>query len=131
MSVHSLDRLRVPLHHRADPSFRFRNGEFTMIGLKVGEKAMRAPLGRQSKIKEDGSHFFSTVPDGRCLALSPEAGDEIIVSERHTARWSSKTRGAATLLIGTRHGLGPVPFRDQGSRDQSASSRWCAAAAAA
>ena len=23
-----------------DPSFRFRNGEFTMIGLKVGEKPL-------------------------------------------------------------------------------------------
>jgi ferredoxin-NADP reductase len=40
----------LSVHHRIDnlfcftttrdPSFRFRNGEFTMIGLKVGEKPL-------------------------------------------------------------------------------------------
>lgn len=36
----SLDRQPFQLHHHTGSSFRFRNGEFTMIGLKVGEKPL-------------------------------------------------------------------------------------------
>ena len=32
-----------------DPSFRFRNGEFTMIGLKVGEKPLLRAVMRETK----------------------------------------------------------------------------------
>ena len=48
-----------------DPSFRFRNGEFTMIGLKVGEKPLLRAYSVASANYEDTLEFFSIkVPDG-------------------------------------------------------------------
>jgi len=42
-----------------DPSFRFRNGEFTMIGLKVGERPLlRAYKRRQRQLRRTGSNSF-------------------------------------------------------------------------
>src|SRR5260370_30318551 len=47
-----------------DPSFRFRNGEFTMIGLKVGEKPLLRAYSVASANYEDRlEFFFIKVPD--------------------------------------------------------------------
>src|SRR5258707_1755382 len=71
------------------PSFRFRNGEFTMIGLKVGEKPL---LPRAYSVAsanyEDRLEFFSIkVPDGPLTSRLQhlKQGDEIIVSRKATA----------------------------------------------
>src|ERR1700704_6970306 len=48
-----------------DPSFRFRNGEFTMIGLKIGDKPLMRAYSVASANYEDRLEFFSIkVPDG-------------------------------------------------------------------
>src|SRR5260221_3827679 len=47
-----------------DPSFRFRNGEFVMIGLKVGERPLLRAYSVASANYEDRLEFFSVnVPD--------------------------------------------------------------------
>jgi ferredoxin/flavodoxin---NADP+ reductase len=41
-----------------NPAFRFRNGEFTMIGLKVGEKPLLRAYSVASANYEDRLEFF-------------------------------------------------------------------------
>jgi hypothetical protein len=87
-----------------DPSFRFRNGEFTMIGLKVGEKPLLRAYSVASANYEDQLEFFSIkVQDGPLTSRLQHlrVGDPIIVSRKATG----------TL------GPGAVPLGDQGSRD--------------
>src|ERR1700756_4268735 len=70
-----------------DPSFRFRNGEFTMIGLKVGERPLLRAYSVASASSEDRVEFFSIkVPGGPLTArLQPlREGDAIIVSRKAT-----------------------------------------------
>ena len=48
-----------------NPSFRFRSGEFTMIGLKVGDRPLLRAYSVASAHYEDTLEFFSIkVPDG-------------------------------------------------------------------
>src|SRR6476646_2503 len=70
-----------------DPSFRFRNGEFTMIGLKVGERPLLRAYSVASANYEDQLEFFSIkVPDGPLTSRLQylKQGDEIIVSRKAT-----------------------------------------------
>src|SRR5882757_6293782 len=70
-----------------DPSFRFRNGEFTMIGLKIGEKPLLRAYSVASANYEDRLEFFSIkVPDGPLTSRLQhlKEGDEIIVSRKAT-----------------------------------------------
>src|SRR6202521_5305718 len=70
-----------------DPSFRFRNGEFTMIGLKVGEKPLLRAYSVASANYEDRLEFFSIkVQDGPLTSRLQHLreGDEIIVSGKAT-----------------------------------------------
>src|SRR6201990_1349914 len=95
-----------------DSSFRFRNGEFTMIGLKVGDR----PLPRGSSVASahyaTRLEFFSIkVPDG---PLPPrlqhlKEGDEIIVSRKATGTLviDNLEAGRNLYLIGTGTGLAP------------------------
>jgi ferredoxin-NADP reductase len=61
LSVHHWTDTLFSFTTTRDPSFRFRNGEFTMIGLKVGEK----PLLRAYSVASarTGWNFFRS----RCL----------------------------------------------------------------
>src|ERR1700710_2509400 len=70
-----------------DPSFRFRNGEFTMIGLKLGEKPLLRAYSVASANYEDRLEFFSIkVPDGPLTSRLQHLreGDEILVSRKAT-----------------------------------------------
>src|SRR3569833_1696760 len=70
-----------------DPSFRFRNGEFTMIGLKVGEKPLLRAYSVASANYEDRLEFFSIkVPDGPLTSRlqHKKEKDEIIVNRKAT-----------------------------------------------
>src|SRR6266480_2216962 len=70
-----------------DPSFRFRNGEFTMIGLKVGDRPLLRAYSVASANYEDRLEFFSIkVPDGPLTSRLQhlKQGDEIIVSRKGT-----------------------------------------------
>ena len=70
-----------------DSSFRFRNGEFTMIGLKVGEKPLLRAYSVASANYEENLEFFSIkVPDGPLTSRLQhlKEGDQIIVSRKAT-----------------------------------------------
>src|SRR5437762_12465999 len=89
-----------------DPSFRFRSGEFTMIGLKVGEKPLLRAYSVASAHYEDNLEFFSIkVPDGPLTSRLQHLreGDEIIVSRKATGTLviDNLEDGRNLYLIGT------------------------------
>jgi ferredoxin/flavodoxin---NADP+ reductase len=95
-----------------DPSFRFRNGEFTMIGLKVGEKPLLRAYSVASANYEDRLEFFSIkVPDGPLTSRLQhlKQGDEVIVSRKATGTLviDNLEDGRNLYLIGTGTGLAP------------------------
>ena len=95
-----------------DSSFRFRNGEFTMIGLKVGEKPLLRAYSVASANYEENLEFFSIkVADGPLTSRLQhlKEGDEIIVSRKATGTLviDNLTDGRNLYLIGTGTGLAP------------------------
>ena len=95
-----------------DSSFRFRNGEFTMIGLKVNEKPLLRAYSVASANYEENLEFFSIkVPDGPLTSRLQhlKEGDQIIVSRKATGTLviDNLTDGRNLYLIGTGTGLAP------------------------
>ena len=95
-----------------DPSFRFRNGEFTMIGLKVGEKPLLRAYSVASANYEDKLEFFSIkVQDGPLTSRLQHlrVGDPIIVSRKATGTLviDNLESGRNLYLVGTGTGLAP------------------------
>ena len=95
-----------------DSSFRFRNGEFTMIGLKVGEKPLLRAYSVASANYEENLEFFSIkVADGPLTSRLQhlKEGDQIIVSRKATGTLviDNLTAGRNLYLIGTGTGLAP------------------------
>src|SRR5258707_5608667 len=71
------------------PSFRFRNGEFTMIGLKVGEKPLLRAYSVASANYEDRLEFFSIkVPEGPLTSRAQDLkqGGAITVSRQSNGK---------------------------------------------
>ncbi len=56
LSVHHWTDTLFSFTTTRDPSFRFRNGEFTMIGLKVGEKPLLRAYVSPAPITRIGSN---------------------------------------------------------------------------
>ena len=95
-----------------NPSFRFRSGEFTMIGLKVGDRPLLRAYSVASAHYEDTLEFFSIkVPDGPLTSRLQhlKEGDEIIVSRKPTGTLviDNLEDGRNLYLIGTGTGLAP------------------------
>src|SRR6201991_1264881 len=95
-----------------DSSFRFRNGEFTMIGLKVNEKPLLRAYSVASANYEENLEFFSIkVQDGPLTSRLQhlKEGDEIIVSRKATGTLviDNLKSGRNLYLIGTGTGLAP------------------------
>ena len=112
LSVHHWTDTLFSFTTTRDPSFRFRNGEFTMIGLKVGEKPLLRAYSVASANYEDRLEFFSIkVPDGPLTSRLQhlKQGDEIIVSRKATGTLviDNLEDGRNLYLIGTGTGLAP------------------------
>src|SRR5436305_7943605 len=95
-----------------DSSFRFRNGEFTMIGLKVGEKQLLRAYSVASANYEDQLEFFSIkVQDGPLTSRLQhlKVGDPIIVNRKATGTLviDNLESGRNLYLVGTGTGLAP------------------------
>jgi ferredoxin--NADP+ reductase len=95
-----------------NPSFRFRNGEFTMIGLNVGQKPLLRAYSVASANYEDRLEFFSIkVPDGPLTSRLQhlKEGDEVIVSRKATGTLviDNLEAGRNLYLVGTGTGLAP------------------------
>jgi len=112
LSVHHWTDTLFSFTTTRDPSFRFRNGEFTMIGLKVGERPLLRAYSVASANYEDRLEFFSIkVPDGPLTSRLQhlKQGDEIIVSRKATGTLviDNLHDGRNLYLIGTGTGLAP------------------------
>src|ERR1700690_4485631 len=112
LSVHHWTDTLFSFTTTRNPSFRFRNGEFTMIGLKVGEKPLLRAYSVASANYEDRLEFFSIkVPDGPLTSRLQhlEEGDEIIVSRKATGTLviDNLRDGRNLYLVGTGTGLAP------------------------
>jgi ferredoxin/flavodoxin---NADP+ reductase len=95
-----------------DPSFRFLNGQFAMIGLTVNGRPLLRAYSMASANYEEVLEFFSIkVPDGpltsRLQHIRPD--DEILVNRKTTGTLiqDSLTPGRTLYLIGTGTGLAP------------------------
>ena len=95
-----------------DPSFRFRNGEFVMIGLEIGDRPLMRAYSVASANYEPNLEFFSIkVPDGPLTSRLQhlKEGDQIIVGRKVTGTLviDNLTNGRNLYLIGTGTGLAP------------------------
>jgi len=95
-----------------NPSFRFRSGEFTMIGLKVDKKPLLRAYGLASAHYEDRLEFFSTREPNDPLTSRLQhlkEGDKITVSRKATGTLviDNLEDGRNLYLIGTGTGLAP------------------------
>ncbi|NNC97459.1 MAG: ferredoxin--NADP reductase [Gammaproteobacteria bacterium] len=96
-----------------DPAFRFENGHFTMIGLKVNEKPLMRAYSMASANYEEQLEFFSIkVQDGaltsRLQHLQP--GDKVLVNSKPTGTLllhRLKPGGKHLYLLATGTGLAP------------------------
>lgn len=95
-----------------DPAFRFRSGQFTMIGLELEGRPLLRAYSMASAAHEDRLAFFSIkVPDGaltsRLQHLRP--GDPVMVARKATGTLvlSNLLPGRNLYLLGTGTGLAP------------------------
>jgi ferredoxin/flavodoxin---NADP+ reductase len=112
LSVHHWTDTLFSFTTTRDPSFRFRNGEFTMIGLKVGDRPLLRAYSVASANYEDRLEFFSIkVPDGPLTSRLQhlQQGDQIMVSRKATGTLviDNLKAGRNLYLIGTGTGLAP------------------------
>lgn len=95
-----------------DPSFRFRSGQFAMIGLEVDGRPLLRAYSMASAVYEEQLEFLSIkVPDGpltsRLQHIRP--GHEILMAGKPTGTLvqDALLPGRALYLIGTGTGLAP------------------------
>ena len=95
-----------------NPTFRFRNGEFTMIGLQLGAKPLLRAYSVVSANYEEHLEFFSIkVQNGPLTSKLQhlQVGDPIVVSRKATGTLvlDNLTSGRNLYLLGTGTGLAP------------------------
>ena len=113
LSVHHWTDTLFSFTTTRDPSFRFRNGEFTMIGLKVGEKPLLRAYSVASANYEDKLEFFSIkVPDGPLTEdlQKIKAGDQILMRPKPTGTLVNDALLPGKRLFCISTGTGFAPF---------------------
>jgi len=95
-----------------DPSFRFKNGHFIMMGLEhEGKPLMRAYSIASANYEEDLEFFSIKVPDGPLTSKLQKiaVGDEILLSRKPTGTLivDNLLPGKNLYLISTGTGLAP------------------------
>ncbi|UDL95983.1 MULTISPECIES: ferredoxin--NADP reductase [Lichenihabitans] len=95
-----------------DPSFRFRNGEFTMIGIKVDGKPLLRAYSVASANYESELEFLSIkVPEGPLTSRLQhlKVGDQVIVGRKATGTLviDNLMSGRNLYLLSTGTGLAP------------------------
>ncbi len=108
---HWTDRL-FSFRTTRDPAFRFRNGEFTMIGVKVDGKPLLRAYSVASANYEDQLEFLSIkVPDGPLTSRLQhlKVGDPVIVGRKATGTLviDNLLSGRNLYLLATGTGLAP------------------------
>jgi ferredoxin--NADP+ reductase len=112
----------VSVRHRTDrlfsfrttrtPSFRFRNGQFIMMGLEAEGRPLVRAYSLASANYEDELEFFSIkVPDGPLTSRLQriEVGDPVLVGRKATGTLliDNLREGRNLFLLGTGTGLAP------------------------
>lgn len=95
-----------------DPSFRFENGQFVMIGLRVNERPLLRAYSIASANYEEELEFFSIkVRDGALTSRlkSLQVGDELLVTSKPTGTLllDDLLPGKRLYLLSTGTGLAP------------------------
>ena len=95
-----------------DPSLRFRNGEFAMIGIEVDGKPLMRAYSMASSNYEDYLEFYSIkVQEGPLTSRLQhiQVGDELLVSKKPTGTllWDHLKPGNHLYLLSTGTGLAP------------------------
>lgn len=108
---HWSDRL-FTIKTTRDPSLRFRNGEFAMIGIEVDGKPLMRAYSMASSNHEDYLEFYSIkVQDGPLTSRLQhiKIGDKLMVSKKPTGTllWDHMRPGKHLYLLSTGTGLAP------------------------
>lgn len=95
-----------------DPSFRFENGQFTMLGLEVEGKPLMRAYSIASANYDDTLEFFSIkVPDGPLTSRLQHltVGDTVLVGRKPTGTLllDNLLPGSVLYLLSTGTGLAP------------------------
>jgi ferredoxin--NADP+ reductase len=112
LSVHHWTDTLFSFTTTRDASFRFKNGQFTMIGLKVDEKPLLRAYSVVSTNYDENLEFFSIkVPDGPLTSRlqNLKVGDPIIIGKKATGTLvlDNLKDGKRLFLLGTGTGLAP------------------------
>ena len=112
LSVHHWTDTLFSFRTTRDPSFRFRNGEFTMIGIEVEGRPLLRAYSMASANHEEELEFFSIkVADGPLTSKLQKIreGDEILVGRKSTGTLitGNLIEGKRLLLLSTGTGLAP------------------------
>ena len=108
---HWSDRL-FTIKTTRDPSLRFRNGEFAMMGMEVDGKPLLRAYSMASSNYEDYLEFYSIkVQDGPLTSRLQHVkiGDELLVSKKPTGTllWDHLRPGKHLWMLSTGTGLAP------------------------
>ena len=111
-AVHHWSDKLFTIRTTRDPSLRFRNGEFAMIGIEVDGKPLMRAYSMASSHHEDHLEFYSIkVQDGALTSRLQHirVGDELLVSKKPTGTllWDHLRPGTRLYLLGTGTGLAP------------------------
>src|SRR3954468_22767735 len=112
LSVHHWTDQLFSFRTTRDPSFRFRNGEFTMIGIEVeGRPLLRAYSVVSANYEEELEFFSIKVPNGPLTSKLQhlKVGDPIMVGKKPTGTLllDNLLPGKHLYLLGTGTGLAP------------------------
>jgi len=114
-----------------DPAFRFRSGQFTMVGLQVNGKPLLRAYSMVSAAWEDTLEFLSIkVPDGPLTSRlrHVQKGAEVLVGRKPvgTLLPDNLLPGRNLYLLGTGTGLAPFMslIRDPMCTSASSASSW-------
>ena len=112
LSVHHWTDTLFSFTATRDPTFRFKNGQFTMIGIKVQDRPLLRAYSVASTNYDEKLEFFSIkVPDGPLTSRLQklQVGDPIIVGKKATGTLvlDNLKDGKRLYLLGTGTGLAP------------------------
>ncbi len=112
LSVHHWTDRLFSFRTTRNPAFRFRNGQFTMMGVEVQGKPLLRAYSLVSANYEDQLEFFSIkVQDGPLTSRLQhlQEGDSILVSRKATGTLvlDNLASGKNLYLLGTGTGLAP------------------------
>ncbi|NKB77412.1 MAG: ferredoxin--NADP reductase [Gammaproteobacteria bacterium] len=112
IEVHHWSDTLFTIKTTRDPNLRFRNGEFTMVGVEVDGKPLMRAYSIASSNYEDHLEFYSIkVQDGPLTSQLQhiQIGDQLLVSKKPTGSllWDHVKPGKHLYLLGTGTGLAP------------------------